>query len=82
MPSRKTIEKEMDMKIFKKRSFLEKAFGINKPKVKLSRNGKLLIDEYGNVRSNYDNPEVRAKLESQISVQAKMPSLSPLYEDS
>lgn len=70
------------MKNSRERNFIEKAFGINKPKVKLSRNGKLLIDEYGNVRSNYNNPEVRAKLESQISIQAKMSSLSPAYEDS
>ncbi len=65
----------------RERNFIEKAFGINKPKVKLSRNGKLLIDEHGNVRSNYDNPEVRAKIESQISMQAKMHSLLPAYED-
>ena len=66
----------------RKQSIFEMALGINKPEVRVSRNGKLLIDKNGYVRSNYNNPEVRAKLEKQMSAQARMGESILSYEES
>lgn len=59
----------------RKQSFIEKALGINRPEVRVSRNGKLLIDKHGNVRSNYNNPEVRDRLKNQISAQTRLSNI-------
>ena len=40
---------------------------------KIDENDTLLMDEYGNIRLNYDNPQVREKILNQLILYSNMP---------
>lgn len=39
-----------------------------------SEDGKLLMDEYGTIRINFDHPEVRAKILHQLKTYPRIPA--------
>lgn len=40
---------------------------------KIDENDTLLMDEHGNIRLNYDNPQVREKILNQLRLYSNMP---------
>ena len=40
---------------------------------KIDENDTQLMDEYGNIRLNYDNPQVREKILNQLRLYSNMP---------
>ena len=40
---------------------------------KIDENDTLLMDEYGNIRLNYDTPQVREKILNQLILYSNMP---------